>query len=200
LRGNIEAKLAKFAGDDAAIAAALRAALERVREANRLRKNSDTPLEELARSEYNLAGPYINLSKVERDRAAAHLGDAESVYRSVLTQRRNIYASHVHGHIAACIAGLGVVDYMRALLVAREPAERSALLRSATSLALESAHDREALAGPVDDGDVGKSYRLLAKIAMARHLDAISPDDRAKEHADLLVEVGTELEWPGDLL
>ncbi len=136
---------------------------------------------------------------MEPEQAAEHLGAAEQVYREVLEQRQRIYAAHVHGHIAACVAGLGLVDYLRALIVASDPPQRTALLRTATSHTLESARQREALAGLVDDGDVGKSYRLLTKISIAR-LESKPWDKRRGEHRKLIREALRELRGTGDLI
>lgn len=197
LRGNLEVKLSQYAADEVA---ALEAAYRRLEHARdmRLQDPEATP-EERARAVYNLAGPSVRLARAKRAEAARHLDDAEVVYRDVLARRQQLYQADVHGHVAACIAGLGVVDFLRAVLVASDEIERTELLRQATRHAQESARHREELAGRVDDDDVGKSYRLLAKVSVARFLATRNPQRRFPQWDVLLTELVRELR-DGDLL
>ena len=131
--------------------------------------------QELARSLFNLAGPHVDLAQAERARAAAHLDEAEAIYREVRDIRRRIYDRPVHPHIAACIIGLAFVDYYRALLVPMSRAGRTRLLRSATEQARAALRQREEQEGSVDLVESAKAARFLAKVALARHANPSDP-------------------------
>ena len=197
MRGLLMKNLARRDGiaEEQAIAE-LRESLAMIEEANRLRRaDSATRPEELTRSQYNLAAPFIELAKRERSKARDHLQAAEATYAAVLDQRRTFYPHlDAHGHIAACIAGLATVDYLRACLLTQlQRPEQVQLLRAAQTNALEAMRQRELLSGIEDNEDVGKSHRLMAKISMARHLVPLAAEDASDEHSKLLAEATSEL-------
>jgi hypothetical protein len=195
MRGLLRQKLAERAELNEESTRELREALAMVEEANRLRQaDPQARPEELSRSEFNLARGRILLAKREPAKAAEYLDGAEATYRSVLDQRRRFYP-HLdsHGHIAACIGGLAIVDYCRAVYLDVTRSQQVVLLRAATANALETLRQRELLSGPDDNDDVSKSNRLLAKIAMARHLAPHDADDARTNHDALVREVSEEL-------
>ncbi|MBJ7469809.1 MAG: hypothetical protein JHD16_00835 [Solirubrobacteraceae bacterium] len=172
----------------------LRAGLDMVETADRMRAADPTTRpEERARSRFNLAGPRINLAQRDPDNSAEHLSKAEEIYREVLRQREAFYPGLDHPHVAACVSGLAMVSYYRAVLLPSDAHERQRLLREATQYERDAAAQRERLAGSRDDGDVGKSLRLTAKIAIARWLFTVASDKRAERHEALLSEAEREL-------
>lgn len=173
MEGLLMQKLAKFPreGEGETELGLLEQALAVIDEADRRRMaNPDVVDEvELARSRFNLAGPHIELAQAEPHRAAAHLDTAADVYQEVLERRERLYdGRRIHPHIAACIHGLALAEYYRALLVADSEEARSRHLRAATEHATEALKQRETLDGSIDLGEAAKSAALLAKIALAR--------------------------------
>ncbi len=141
---------------------------------------------EKARSRYNLAGVRIPKAKASPARAAEHLAVAERIYREVAAWRNEIYDRMVHPHIAACIHGIAIVAYYRAMLLPGDDLRRTTLLREATAKAGEALKQRELLDGSADLNEAAKSAALLAKIALAR---TTLPPKRSRENA---VKVGAE--------
>jgi hypothetical protein len=171
MEGLLMLKLARFSHDGKTKLDLLRAALAVIDEADRRRiANPDLVDEvELARSRFNLAGPRISLAQAEPHRAAEHLDRASEIYQEVLERRERLYdGRRIHPHIAACIHGLGLTEYYRALLVADSQEARSRHLRAATEHTAEALKQRQTLDGSIDLGEAGKSAALLAKIALAR--------------------------------
>lgn len=143
--------------------------------------DEEVPPAEKARSRYNLAGVRIPKAQESPARAAEHLEIAERIYSEVAEWRNQIYGRMVHPHIAACVNGLALVAYYRAMLLPAEDAQRTAWLRKATEYANEALKQREVLDGSVDADEATKSAALLAKIALAR--SASSPE-KSVEDAD----------------
>jgi hypothetical protein len=158
-------------------------AQEIIEEADDVRQalpDDEVPPAEKARSRYNLAGVRIKKAKEAPARAAEHLAIARGIYEEVAARRGEIYGRMVHPHIAACINGLAIVDYHRAILLPADPSQRTAWLRDATGNAIEALKQRELLDGSADGEEAGKSAELLAKIALAR---TASPDEKTLEDA-----------------
>jgi hypothetical protein len=177
MEGLLMLKLAQFPREGETKLELLRAALAVIDEADQRRiANPDLVDEvELARSRFNLAGPHISLAKAEPHRAAAHLDRASKIYQEVLERRERLYdGRRVHPHIAACIHGLGLAEYYRALLVADSYEARSRHLRAATEHTTEALKQRQTLDGSIDLGEAGKSAALLAKIALARQSSPVA--------------------------
>lgn len=176
LEGLLMLKLANFPGPGQTRLQLLEEALGVIDEADRSRMaRTDVDEVELARSRFNLAGPRISLAQAEPARAAEHLDIAAAVYEEVRQRRMVLYENRkIHPHVAACIHGLGLVDYYRALLVAETQAERSRLLRAATDSVVDALKQRETLEGSIDLDEVSKSAALLAKIALARHASPVA--------------------------
>lgn len=146
---------------------------------------------ERARSRYNLAGIRIDLAKRDRRLAADHLDTAEEIYEEVKEARETIYERQIHPHIAACVRGLALVAYHRAILLPATPSQRSDWLREATAHTVEALHSHAAQEGSVDLGECRTDARLLTKIALARH--APPPHSRPKLE-DVTGEALDELE------
>lgn len=142
--------------------------------------DEEVPLAEKARSTYNLAGVRIPKAQESPARAGEHLEIAERIYSEVAERRGLIYGRMVHPHIAACINGLALVAYYRAMLLPADAAQRTAWLRKATEYAGEALKQREVLDGSVDLNEATKSAALLAKIALAR---SASPPEKGPEDA-----------------
>jgi len=178
MQGLLQQKLANFPREGESKRELLLEALAMVERANASRAarlHSNSP--ELARSEFNLAGPRIGLAQADPGHASAYLDGAEKVYKTVLQVRREvIYKREVHPHIAACIIGLAYVDYYRALLLPSLPAQRSAWLRNSTNYALEALRQREILDGSVDLEESKKVTRFLAKVAVVRFVSQRFPE------------------------
>ncbi len=130
--------------------------------------DEEVPPAEKARSRFNLAGVRIPKAQESPARAAEHLEIAERIYLEVAERRSQIYGRMVHPHIAACLNGLALVGYYRAMLLPASPSRRTAWLREATGFAEEALKQREVLDGSVDADEATKSAALLAKIALAR--------------------------------
>lgn len=176
MQGLILQKLAAFPGEGDTTIELLHEALGVIEEAHRRREIRLDPMDaELARSEFNLAGPRINLAQLEPERAREHLDVAERVYGRVAERRKKIYDRDVHPHIAACIIGEGYVNYYRALLLPAPPATRASWLRYATERANAALAQRQALDGSVDLDESRKAVRFLAKVALTRAAPAADP-------------------------
>ncbi len=169
-------------------------------------------LSEIARSAFNVAGPWIELAKLEQgDAAATALDRAQKVYESVLKTRQEelgLWAGHPH--LAASEHGLGIVHYYRAILQPDAPvADRTAWLRQAELCARLATDHRAALDGPFDAAEATKGLRLLAKIVLARHALAEAHADTTRrpfeqsttqllsETLSELREAGLDLSSPG---
>ena len=130
------------------------------------------------RAFYNLAGINLLIAKTayslnsqdeEVDRAFA---ECVRVYEAVRTLRQVRYQGRSHAHLAACIHGLALVTYYRALF-GRPDAD----LVSAVQLAGDGLVQRSAVAvgltgdpaSALTDGDVGKSMRFLIKASVAAY-------------------------------
>lgn len=160
---------------------------EMLEEADRCRQelpDDVVPPADKARSRYNLAGVRIPKAKTAPARAAVHLQRAERIYKEVAEWRAQIYPRMVHPHVAACINGLGLVAYYRAMLLPAEDTQRTAWLREATEYASEALKQREVLDGPVDLKEAAKSAALLAKIALARSASPSNAPEKAAAEAD----------------
>jgi tetratricopeptide (TPR) repeat protein len=169
MQGLIEQKLADFPMEGETTRDLLLLALGTIERAHELRAARLGPRDpELARSEFNLAGPRIRLAQADRAHSHGHLDAAEMIYKVVLGRRRDIYRREVHPHIAACIVGLGYVYYYRAMLLGAQPSDRDRWLRTATTYALDALRQREILDGSVDLDESKKVARFLAKVAAAR--------------------------------
>ncbi len=153
--------------------------------------DEEVPPAEKARSRYNLAGVRIPKAQESPARAAEHLEIAERIYSEVAVWRAQIYERMVHPHIAACVNGLALVAYYRAMLLPAEDAQRTAWLRQATEHANEALKQREVLDGSVDADEAGKSAALLAKIALAR--SAPPPEKTLGDAANLAEKAMEEL-------
>lgn len=153
--------------------------------------DEEVPPAEKARSRYNLAGVRIPKAQESPARAAEHLEIAERIYSEVATWRAEIYGRMVHPHIAACINGLAIVAYYRAILLPAENAQRTTWLRKATEHANEALKQREVLDGSVDADEASKSASLLAKIVLAR--SAPPPEGTLEDAADVAEEAMGEL-------
>lgn len=161
-------------------------------EAHRLRVARGADETERARSLFNLGGVRVLFAQEEPAAAAGHLDAAEQVYRQVADIRRTIYETSVHPHIAACLNGLALVAYYRALLVAATPADRTRSLREATEHSVDALRQWDVIDGAADGFEVGKANRLLAKIALARHVLPRAPDRAAGAVRDLAAAVLNE--------
>lgn len=176
MQGLLLQKLSAFPREGETTLGLLRDALAVIEEAHRRRVERLDPMDpELARSEFNLAGPHINLAQREPARAREHLDEADRVYASVAERREKIYDVKVHPHIAACIIGQGYVDYYRALLLSAPPVERTAWLRDASRHAEDALRQREALDGSLDFDESRKALRFMAKVTLARQAPAVDP-------------------------
>ncbi len=154
--------------------------------------DKEVPPAEKARSRYNLAGVRIPKAQESPARAAEHLGIAERIYSEVAAWRAEIYGRMVHPHIAACVNGLAIAAYYRAILLPAEDAQRTAYLRKATEHANEALKQREVLDGSIDADEAGKSASLLAKIALAR--SAPPPEGTLEDAAGVVEGAMRELE------
>lgn len=127
---------------------------------------------EIARSTFNLAGPHIELAKIEEGSGIGDaLGHAETVYtdvRETRVQRLGLWPGHPH--LAACEHGLAIVHYYRAVLDQRAPAlDRTNWLRIADGHARAAVDHRSVLDGELDGDEATKSLKLMVKISLARH-------------------------------
>lgn len=168
------------------------AILEEADDARQQLSDEEVPPAEKARSRYNLAGVRIPKAKESPARAAEHLKIAERIYSEVADWRNEIYGRMVHPHIAACINGLAIVAYYRAMLLPADEIQRSTWLRYATEKVDEALKQRELLDGSADGDEASKSAALLAKIALAR--SAPPPDKTPDDAADMADEAMGELE------
>jgi hypothetical protein len=162
-----------------------------LQEADRQRQalpDEEVPPAEKARSRYNLAGVRIPKAQASPDRAAEHLDVAERIYSEVADWRGQIYGRMVHPHIAACVNGLALVSYYRAMLQPADDAQRTAWLRKATDHAMEALKQREVLDGSVDHDEAVKSAALLAKIALARSASPSQAPEAAAKVADEAID------------
>ena len=134
---------------------------------------------EVAKALFNVGGISLELAKARPALAEQKLATAREAYTSVEATRRFLFPHGAHRHIASCVAGLGLVDYYEALLIAkqvhRDHAEDAASAAQAALPLLSSAFahltaalvDREVIEG--DDGDdVRKTLKALLKVAGAR--------------------------------
>jgi hypothetical protein len=193
MQGLIEQKLANFPKEGETTRELLLLALSTIERAHELRAARLGPHDpELARSEFNLAGPRIRLAQEDRAHSQLHLDAAEVIYKVVLGRRREIYAREVHPHIAACIIGLGFVYYYRAMLLGAQPSDRDRWLRTATTHTLDALRQRELLDGSLDLDESKKVARFLAKVAAAR---SASPSTPGTTVDGLAREVGRELSF-----
>ena len=172
MQGLLMQKLAKFPRDGETKIGLLHEALEVIERADALRRSRladvDPDNPELLRSWFNRAGVRVLLAQEDRDLAKDHLDRAHDVYRDVELGRRRIYARDEHPHIAACVIGRAYVAYFRALLVATDRAERTALLREATDRTIAALQTRQGEEGAIDGDEVAKVVRFLVKVALAR--------------------------------
>jgi hypothetical protein len=191
MQGLLLQKLARFPGEGETTVKLMHEALAVIEEAHRRRLERLDPMDpELARSEFNLAGPRVSLAQREPERAREHLDAAERVYVSVRERRIEIYDRDVHPHIAACIIGEAYVNYYRALLIPAPPAVRAAWLRTATERASVALEQRQALDGSLDLAESRKAVRFLAKVALAR---AATPTAATRTVESVADEVTNEL-------
>jgi hypothetical protein len=120
------------------------------------------------RSEFNLAGLGVDLAQLNRERADAHLKEADEVYRRVGDLRRARYQSDEFDEVVTCRHGQALVAYYRAVLLNGTAMRKYALLRDAAGLAHDAAVNRATAAGPDDDANTTKSVLLQVKVALAR--------------------------------
>ncbi|HEX2265909.1 MAG TPA: hypothetical protein VHH14_06480, partial [Solirubrobacterales bacterium] len=199
MEGLLMRPLAKFRAPGEPRDELLDEAQQIIEEADRRRRQlSDdvVPPAEKARSRYNLAGVRIPKAKESPARAAEHLEIANRIYSEVAEWRAEIYGRMVHPHIAACVNGLAIVAYHRAMLLPVDDAQRSAWLREATDHVNKALKQREVLDGPVDGDEATKSAALLAKIALARSASLTREDagdavDEARDEMKLSEAVPT---------
>lgn len=181
MQGLLMQKLASFPREGETELELLYEALTVIEEADALRGGrADVDEAERARSHFNLAGIRIRLARSEPTHASTHLDRAHDVYEDVKARRSVLYGRDVHPHIAACVLGVGYVDYYRALLVPATRSQRTAWLRGATDRAYEALGQREAMEGSNDLEEVAKCTRFLAKVALARHATPASHEAAPK--------------------
>jgi hypothetical protein len=181
MQGLLMQKLASFSREGETELELLYEALAVIEEADALRGDrADVDEAERTRSHFNLAGIRIRLARSEPTHASTHLDRAHEVYEDVKARRSVLYGRDVHPHIAACVIGIGYVDYYRALLVPATRSQKTAWLRSATDHAYEALRQREAMEGWNDLEEVAKCTRFLAKVALARHATPASYETAPK--------------------
>jgi hypothetical protein len=179
MEGLLTRALSQFPGEKETTLGIMHNAFDLLQEADDLRhENPDIEEDEEARSRFNLGGVRIGLAKAEPEKAETYLKEAEDIYGEVLTWRKAIYKCDIHPHIAACEAGLGYVDYYRAVLLPASPRQRSEWLRSATDNTVKALKQWETLDGSVDIDEAPKSAAFLAKVALARHSMPAAPDSK----------------------
>jgi len=195
MEGLLMRPLADFAEPGEARDKVLDEAQEILEEADRRRQalpDDVVPPAEKARSRYNLAGVRVPKAKGSPARAGEHLAAAQRIYEDVAEWRSRIYDRMVHPHIAACVNGVAIVAYYRAMLLPAGDARRTELLRVATARAGEALGQRAQLDGPVDLKEAAKSASLLAKIALAR--TTMPPKKSRKDAGKVAAEAMDELE------
>ena len=180
MEGLLKVKLAKKEPIEVR-AESLRAALEILRdsEAERTKMLSTGSREtefqryqEIARSSFNIAGPHIELAKLETTGGVSStLDNAAKVYRDVADLRLNkLRLRPGHPHLAASEYGLAAVSYYRAVLQPGETSEdKTAWLRAADSQIRDSLDHRTTFDGQLDGDEAAKCLKLVFKIALARH-------------------------------
>jgi hypothetical protein len=160
------------------------------------------------RAYYNLAGTYVGLAKARfapgpapDPRIEQDLDRADEVYRTVGELRMQRYRGRAHPHHGSCVHGRAIVDYHRLAMLGR--ADR---VLAACRFVTDGLAERWEVASwtpgaspdqVARDGDVGKSFDLLGKIAVAAHVMA---GDRPAGHAvaqvaDALDELGGWRGW-----
>lgn len=176
MEGLLRWKLASFPGAGETELGLLKEALAIIEQADERRNDpaSNVDAAELARSRFNLAGIRIRLARAEPTRAQEHLDRAREIYEDVRLRREEIYQREVHPHIAACVIGVGYVEYFRALLVPADERQRTLWLRAATERALAALTQRSALEGSVDLDEVSKVSAFLVKVMLARAAGPVS--------------------------
>lgn len=142
------------------------------------------------RAYYNLAGTYVQLAKARFERAAgvpdddvtSALDTAEAVYRRVADLRRRRYRSRFHPHHAACVHGRAIVEYHRMAMLGQTDrvSEACRLVAASLEARWEVASWTPGITPErvARDGDVGKSFELLGKIAIAALSMAGGPPSR----------------------
>ncbi|MGH3171998.1 MAG: hypothetical protein ACRDN0_39850 [Trebonia sp.] len=162
------------------------------------------------RAYYNLAGFYLGLAKARFDEATASwwvtatqeqqaallaevehdLNEAAQVYDRVGSLRKRRYLGFPHPHHAACVHGLGIIDYHRAALL-----HRPEHLLDAVSWVQAGLQERWRVAffDPdlpeeqiIGENDVTKSMELLLKISIA---GAMAPKDVIGDQAGSALRV-----------
>jgi hypothetical protein len=144
------------------------------------------------RAFFNMAGTAVQLAKAHHQLArsgaggpapaaagsgsapgdtAACLGEAERIYQVVRELREKRYRGRPHPHLAACLHGLAIVGYYKAVLLDAAGELASAAVRGTAALD-QRARIAGSLGGPgpagvLRDGDVQKSVDLLTKIMAA---------------------------------
>lgn len=132
------------------------------------------------RAYYNLAGTYLELAKARfvpgsppDGRIEQDLQRADDVFRKVGDLRAQRYRGRTHPHHASCVHGRAIVDYHRMAMLGH--ADR---VVAACRFVTEGLAERWEVASwtpgasperVARDGDVGKSFDLLGKIAVAAH-------------------------------
>jgi hypothetical protein len=151
---------------------------------------------EIERAYFNLAGVGLELAKTHHVLAkrqdlgsaerkqllaqtAANLDAVEQVYDRVRELRELRYGGQAHPHLAACIHGMALTAYYRAVLI-----DEIGSLTEASAFAAAAMAQRVTVAGGLlgpgsravlIDRDVAKSVNLTLKIALAATL--VSPTD-----------------------
>ena len=188
MEGLILKQLATLEPDEEAKRGGLLAAREVLRRADDLRAHLPEDDTERVRSLFNLAGIEVPLAQVDHEAAEDHLDEAARIYSLVAERRTRMFGSSVHPQIAPCVVGLGMVGYYRALLEP-EPDARSAHLREATRSVVAALDQWQTIEGPADRVEVSKAARLLAKVALARHLAPMMQGRQEVDEAFLIQRV-----------
>lgn len=166
--GLLQKRLAPKAADRLTALAGLKESLATLERADELRANLGEMHPERVRSMFNLAGVRIALAKLEPEKAATHLTEADEIYAEVLGRRRRIFRVEVHSHTAICVQGRGSVAYFRAILVAESDLERSGYLRDSSRFFSQALAQWETIESRQDGAETAKANRLIAKTALAR--------------------------------
>jgi hypothetical protein len=195
MEGLLLEKLSAFPGEGEDEVNLLKAALAVIEMADERRRGDESiDPAELARSEFNRAGPRIRLAQKEAVLAPEHLDLAMTIYESVRRQRERIYRRPVHPHIAACVIGEGYVGYYRAMLLDADHAQRTRWLREATDRSARALEQRSWLEGSIDLDEVQKAASFMTKVLLAR---VSAPVATSSRHESVYNAAMAELEKAG---
>ncbi|MGC4111663.1 MAG: hypothetical protein QM747_14840 [Nocardioides sp.] len=151
------------------------------------------------RAYYNLAGVNLQIAKTawaldhSDPRVHSALSEATAVYETVRQLRLERYRSRPHPHLAACIHGLAIVMYFRALYGFGAGEQVDAVLKAQEGLWQRMTVAKGLSGDPrsvARDNDVGKSVELLVKICLLALVDNKPAGDvvAARAHAMKIVD------------